>query len=80
MTLQNEQTATQLKEILSYMKLGNSITPMDALQMFGCMRLGARVYDLRALGFDIVSERRKFVNKYGHKATVCMYHLKYQTQ
>jgi hypothetical protein len=80
MTLKNEQTATQLKEILSYMKLGNSITPMDALQMFGCMRLGARIYDLRNLGFTIISERRKFTNRNGHKSTVCMYALKHPTQ
>lgn len=80
MTLKNEQTATQLKEILSYMKLGNSITPDDAKQLFGCGRLSARIYDLRKLNFEIIAERRKFVNRNGHKGSVCMYHLEHPTQ
>lgn len=76
MTLQNDQTATQLKEILSYLKLGNSITRADSIQLFGCINLPGRIYDLRALGFEIISERRKFVNRNGHKSSVCMYALK----
>jgi Helix-turn-helix domain len=76
MNLSNEQTRTQEKEILSFLKLGKSITPYDAEQMFGCMRLASRIFNLRKMGFSIVSERRKFVNKYGHKGSVCMYSLK----
>jgi len=32
---------------------GKSITALQALEMFGCMRLGARIYDLRMDGWDI---------------------------
>ncbi|WP_100137869.1 helix-turn-helix domain-containing protein [Snodgrassella alvi] len=45
--------ATQTSQILEYLKDGNSITPLDALRKFGCMRLGARIYDLRQDGHVI---------------------------
>ena len=33
------------------------LTPLDALDRFGCFRLGARIYDLRRMGVPIASER-----------------------
>ncbi|WP_218966269.1 helix-turn-helix domain-containing protein [Snodgrassella alvi] len=44
---------TQTSQILEYMRAGNSITPLDALRKFGCMRLGARIYDLKQDGYVI---------------------------
>lgn len=44
---------SQRAEILAYLKSGESITPKDALQLFGCMRLAARIKDLRDDGHDI---------------------------
>ncbi|SCC08795.1 Helix-turn-helix domain-containing protein [Snodgrassella sp. R-53583] len=44
---------TQTSQILEYMRAGNSITPLDALRKFGCMRLGARIYDLKQDGHVI---------------------------
>lgn len=46
-------TDTQEQEILRYMQVGCSITPMDALRLFGCFRLGARIYDLKQKGHKI---------------------------
>lgn len=37
---------SQEKQILLHLLEGNSITPIDALQRFGCFRLGARIYDI----------------------------------
>ncbi|PIT43804.1 hypothetical protein BHC46_12435 [Snodgrassella alvi] len=45
--------AAQTIQILEYMRAGNSITPIEALQLFGCMRLGARIYDLKQDGHVI---------------------------
>lgn len=44
--------------LLAWLKEGRTVTPMDALRMWGCFRLGARVYDLRRAGHRIVSETR----------------------
>lgn len=45
--------ATQKVQILEHMQAGNAITPLDALRLFGCMRLGARIYDLKQDGHVI---------------------------
>lgn len=48
---------TQRNDILDYLKSGRSLTPLSALDLFGCLRLGARIYDLKAEGYRIVSEQ-----------------------
>jgi hypothetical protein len=35
---------------------GYSITPMEALNMFGCFRLSARIANLRGEGFAVVTD------------------------
>lgn len=47
---------SQKKLILEYLKLGQPITPIEALQHFGCFRLGARIADLKKDGYDIRTE------------------------
>ena len=46
----------QMEAILNHLKTGASITPLDALRLFGCFRLGARVWDLKARGHNITAE------------------------
>jgi hypothetical protein len=60
---------SQNQMILAYMKSGKSITPLEALNLFGCFRLGARCFDLRSQGIQIKSEfvtlpNQKKVKKY----------------
>lgn len=47
---------SQNKRILNYLKRGQRITPMDALELFGCFRLAARVHDLRNEGHNIAKQ------------------------
>ena len=44
---------TQAEQILRFMQVGKSITPISALNIFGCFRLGARICDLRQKGHKI---------------------------
>ena len=37
----------ELIQIQAELRQGKSITQLEALDMFGCMRLGARIWDLR---------------------------------
>lgn len=53
---------SQSSNILSHLKYNGSITPLEALQEYGCFRLGARVYDLRAQGHDIETEWLELAN------------------
>lgn len=47
---------TQSEAILEHLKSGKSLTPIDALNLFGCFRLGARILDLKKEGHNIVTE------------------------
>ena len=47
--------SSQLNNILLHLQNGNSITTLDALNLFGCFRLGARIFDLKQLGYNIVN-------------------------
>ena len=43
--------------ILKHLKSGKSITPIEALSLYGCFRLGARIFDIKNGGYEILSER-----------------------
>lgn len=50
----------QTKEIIEYMRIHGSITPIDALNVCGCFRLAARISDLKKQGhkIEMVMEER----------------------
>ncbi|WP_116963066.1 helix-turn-helix domain-containing protein [Fastidiosibacter lacustris] len=54
----------QSLEILNHLKDNGSITPLEALNRYGCMRLGARIFDLRSKGYPIKTEILKSNKKY----------------
>lgn len=66
---------TQRAMIYKYLQDFGSITPLDALREFGCMRLGARICELRSIGLRIETERETAVNRYGHKVSFARYRL-----
>lgn len=59
---------SQLTQIRARLDKGHSVTPMDALAMFGCFRLAARIRDLRDQGYpvetQIIERNGKKVAKY----------------
>lgn len=48
---------TQNASILKHLQAGFTLTPLDALRLFGCNRLAARIYELRAMGYAFHVER-----------------------
>ncbi len=61
---------TQKEMVLDHLKQG-PITPLDALNLYGCFRLGAIIFDLRKEGWDITTENVKNPNG----KTFAKYHL-----
>ena len=64
-----KQSMTQCNMIAAYLEDGYSITSLEALQMFGCMRLASRICDLRDRGYKIdtckiKTETGKWVTEY----------------
>ncbi len=47
---------SQRELILIHLKSGRALTPMDALSIYGCFRLAARINDLRDAGHAIATE------------------------
>jgi hypothetical protein len=51
---------SQLEDIRQHLLSGKTLTPIEALNKYGCFRLGARVYDLRkkeGLNIEDVGEK-----------------------
>lgn len=55
-------TVSQCNAILEYMRRGNTITGLEALNLFGCFRLPARIADLKKVGHIITSKMVKLAN------------------
>ncbi len=64
---------TQTERILRHLRDYGSITPVEALREYGCMRLGARIYDLKRDGHAIRTERQTGWNRYGEKTSFAKY-------
>lgn len=48
---------------------------MDAIRDYGIMRLGARVFDLKKLGYPIMTEIKTGKNRYGEDTHWAVYKL-----
>ena len=55
---------SQADAIALYLNSGYELTPLQALDLFGCMRLAARVKDLRARGLAIETLDREHNGKH----------------
>lgn len=64
---------SQCERILQYMNDYGSITQLDALREFGCMRLASRISDMRKMGINIVRDMETSNNRYGEKVTYARY-------
>lgn len=67
---------TQAAKILARIAHGNSINPIQALRLFGCFRLGARIYELRKMGVNVASRRVKFTGQDGKPGHYSAYWLR----
>lgn len=47
---------SQIDDVRAYLLRGKALTPIQALAKFGCFRLAAIIFNLRAEGFTIETE------------------------
>lgn len=74
--LKLDDLATQTAEVLGLLEeRPEGITPLEALNEVGCMRLAARIFDLKAKGYAIVADTVEVVARNGRKARVARYRL-----
>jgi hypothetical protein len=48
---------SQSFRILNFMKKGRGITPVQALNTFGCFRLASRIHELKSMGHNITTTK-----------------------
>ena len=67
---------SQEERILRYLKTHKKgITPLVALEKFGCLRLSGRIHDLREQGYPIMTNIVEVPNRYGDVSRVAEYRL-----
>lgn len=49
------KVSPQARKVLRHLERHRSITPLEALGVYGIFRLAARVYELRREGFNVVT-------------------------
>lgn len=67
---------TQTNQGLRHLRTRGALTQREAMNLYGIMRLGARVYDLRGRGYNIVKDMERSVNRYGRPVRYAVYRLK----
>tara|TARA_B110000503_G_scaffold41640_1_gene68439 strand:- start:2765 stop:2974 length:210 start_codon:yes stop_codon:yes gene_type:complete len=53
---------TQNDTLLNHMMTGRSISPLEALGLYGVFRLAARMFELKAMGVDIQKNTKVDIN------------------
>lgn len=66
---------TQKAAILRDLERHGCITDAEAYKEHGCRRLGARVFDLRREGYNIITDYGESTNKFGHRVRYAIYRL-----
>lgn len=67
---------SQNGRIIDYLAKNGSITQLDAMRDLGIMRLGARVFDLKERGYNIVTVMVEDLNRFGEPTRYARYYLK----
>ena len=62
---------TQEQSILRHLLEGRTLTPLNALNLYGTMRLAARVHNLKAAGHDIKAQ----IIKLPSGKHICRYYM-----
>ena len=57
--MKTDNKPTQCRMILHHLQAGKSLTQLEALPKFGCLRLGGRIHELRREGYNIQTEMVK---------------------
>ena len=74
MSTQEIQLTNQERRVYNALRL-DPITPLKAWTIYGIMRLSAVIFNLKAKGFTIESERVCVRNRYGESCPIAKYTL-----
>lgn len=70
-----ERKPTQRDKVLSYIKQFGRISSWEAYSELGITQLGARIFELKELGYEFAKTRRYVTNRLGEKTHYDEYRL-----
>lgn len=71
----NNMKMAQCDRILKYIEENGSISSLEAMQEFGCMRLASRMCDIKKMGYTVTKETEKAQNRYGEPVHYVRYRV-----
>lgn len=66
---------TQNEEVLKHLLVNGSITSREAMEKYGIMRLGARIYELKKQGYPIKTYLRVGKSRNGESMVYAEYRM-----
>jgi hypothetical protein len=66
---------SQNEKILEHLQTYGSISPLEAMSEYGCMRLASRISDLKRQGYPILAGRGQSKNRNGETVHFAVYRL-----
>lgn len=66
---------TQCERVLWYIKNFGYITPLQAVNDLGVMRLASRIKDIKNLGYHVLTDRIEVKDRFGNSAHVARYRI-----
>ena len=66
---------TQEQAVRNHIINNGSITQAQAVRLYGCYRLSARIYDIRKDGYEIATQYKTSKNRFGYVSVYANYVL-----
>ena len=66
---------TQEQAVRNHIINNGSITQAQAVRLYGCYRLSARIYDMRKDGYEIATQYKTSKNRFGYVSVYANYVL-----
>ena len=66
---------SQISLVLQHLQTHKDITPLEALRRYGCYRLGAVIFELKAEGYKISTHKEKTEKANGKTGWFAVYRL-----
>lgn len=66
---------TQERMVLAHLQEYGKITPLEAINYYGIMRLSAIIFNLRKAGHDITTNNKQALNRFNKITTFAEYKL-----
>lgn len=63
----NSDKVTKTDMVRNHLRKQGDITSLEAIDLYGATRLSSIIYDLRAEGMNIITERVPMVDRYGNE-------------